>query len=129
MLPDIPAVYFLYVKEDEPIYIGQSQSLSKRLNYAHHHGDVFLKTQGLKIAWLYVTNKGALPDIEGAMIRKYRPKLNTKIPRVVKLSPRLPHISVYPDDAKRIKKLKKQFITNPETIKAALDSLTKKVNP
>ncbi|HEY9874498.1 MAG TPA: GIY-YIG nuclease family protein [Candidatus Obscuribacterales bacterium] len=74
-LPRVPAIYFCISESDEILYIGRTINLASR--WQQHHRYSQLQTMGqVKLAWLQVSSPAYLPDMEKALIMRYKPRLN-----------------------------------------------------
>lgn len=78
--PQVSCIYFAIDSLGVIFYIGRTGNLCRR--WCDHHRIGQLKQiEGIKIAWLQVSEPSLLPEIERAMIRWFTPVLNkTNIP-------------------------------------------------
>jgi len=74
-LPNCAAIYFVLDSDDVALYIGQSIALSRRW-MAHHRAKQLQGLEGIRIAWLEVSDTALLDDIEQACIDHFAPSLN-----------------------------------------------------
>jgi len=74
-LPDCVSIYFVIDKDDVILYVGQSISLAQRW-MAHHCTKQLQGIENVRIAWLEVSEKALLDDIEQACIDYFGPSLN-----------------------------------------------------
>lgn len=74
-LPSRPGIYFVLDLSGNVRYIGLSKNL--RIRWARHHKSKILQeVEGVKIAYLIVSNTSLLAEIEVALIRHFKPDLN-----------------------------------------------------
>lgn len=74
-LPTISGVYFVFNEHDEPLYVGQSENIRRRLTRTHHCHDDMEKQENVFIAWLGVA-KGDLLSMEKHFISSLNPAWN-----------------------------------------------------
>ena len=79
-LPEISGIYFAIDSQGFIQYIGRSVNIQRRwLN--HHRQPNLEQQQGIKIAWLEISDHSLLPEIEKALIEYFKPPLNGYIKR------------------------------------------------
>lgn len=78
-LPHIPAIYFVLNVAGTVLYIGRTVSLKQRF-LAHHKKAYFLTEGTVHIAWFLCEDVALLDEIERALIRHFRPRLNRARP-------------------------------------------------
>ena len=76
-LPKISWIYFVLSKNGKVNYIGRTNNLKKRWQ-VHHILDQFKEDVEAKIAWLEVSDRSLLPEIEKALIKWFKPSLNRR---------------------------------------------------
>jgi len=85
MLPKTPGIYFAIDSQGTIQYIGRSVDINQRWKQ-HHRCDQLEKVGEVQIAWLEVSDTRLLSPIEKALIKWFRPPLNSEpLP-----SPKLP---------------------------------------
>lgn len=74
--PACSAVYLVVGEDKKVLYIGRTVNLSQRWK-THHRYSVFRAINGIRLAWLEVTDLYLLPPIEEALIKYFKPPNNT----------------------------------------------------
>lgn len=74
-LPECPGIYFVIDKDCSVLYIGKADNLRRRWNKWHHRFDQAAEN-GAKVAWMQVSSKILLFDIEKALIQYFQPTAN-----------------------------------------------------
>ena len=75
LLPKSPGIYFVIDSEKRIQYIGRSGSLHQRWSQ-HHRIKEFRKQKSMKIVYLKINELSLLPEIEKALIKWFKPRLN-----------------------------------------------------
>jgi predicted GIY-YIG superfamily endonuclease len=73
-LPSCQCVY-LVCQDDQVLYIGQSLNLVNRWKQ-HHHYATLKVMEDVKIAWIEISDRSLLREIESALIEWFKPTLN-----------------------------------------------------
>lgn len=76
-LPQESGIYFAIDTENVVQYIGLSKNIQRRW-LQHHRYDVLATIDGVRIAYLLVSDVTLLPEIEAALIEWFQPILNGK---------------------------------------------------
>lgn len=74
-LPKTPGIYFAIDADETIQYIGMSKNINTRW-FANHRYSELLEIEGMRLAWLEVSDEKLLPHIERALIQYFKPKLN-----------------------------------------------------
>ncbi len=74
-VPPCPALYFVLTLANEVCYIGRAMSLKARWRYHHRLMD-FWDIDGLRIAWVSVSDPALLPALERACLAYFQPSMN-----------------------------------------------------
>lgn len=74
-LPERPLVYLVLNSENDVLYVGQSRNGKARWG-GHHKLKVLQEMQGIRIAWIEVSELFLLKLIEDALIEWLEPSLN-----------------------------------------------------
>lgn len=77
-LPEVPCIYFVMISQGIIQYIGRTNNLRRRWQQHHRLGQLE-KYQQVKIAWLLVNDGSLLPEIEKALIKRFKPYLNQSV--------------------------------------------------
>jgi excinuclease UvrABC nuclease subunit len=74
-LPPVACIYFAIDSMGQIQYVGRSANLRNRWTI-HHRTNQLKQLEGVKIAWLEVSDPSLLPEIEAALINWFTPLLN-----------------------------------------------------
>jgi GIY-YIG catalytic domain len=80
-LPTFSCLYFVIEDKQHIVYIGQSCNVRRRWRVHHIKSDLcdlnnLESARRVRIAWLEASDIDSLPQLERAMIRRFRPRLN-----------------------------------------------------
>ena len=75
-LPSVPGIYFVLDASADVRYIGLSKDLRARW-MAHHKYDAFQSLGAISVAYLTVSDISLLSSIEVALIKHFKPDMNT----------------------------------------------------
>lgn len=75
-LPKLPGIYFAIDSLDRVQYIGQSENLYRRWLDHSRYSD-FKRIGKVRIAYLFISSKELLPQVEAALIYYFNPSLNS----------------------------------------------------
>ncbi len=75
-LPERPLVYLVLNVENKVLYVGQTQNGKARWSGGHHKLKALREMQGIRIAWIEVSELFLLKLIEDALIQCLEPLLN-----------------------------------------------------
>ena len=73
--PKVPVIYFALSQKNEVLYIGQSVNMPGRWN-SHHRLKKLEEIGDVKIAWLEVSDRAMLPELELSLINRFNPIFN-----------------------------------------------------
>lgn len=76
-LPKCAGLYLVISFTGEVLYVGQSTNLNKRW-LSHHRQAELEKIEGVRIAWIEVTDTTLLMSIESALIKHFEPYFNQR---------------------------------------------------
>lgn len=74
--PACPAIYLVVGEDQKVLYIGRTVNLRQRWK-THHKYSAFSGINGVRLAWLEVTDLYLLPPIEEGLIKHFKPPHNT----------------------------------------------------
>lgn len=86
-LPEVSGIYFLINNQGVIQYIEQSINLKQRWQ-RHHRLSQLEELSDVRIAWLEVSDRSLLLEIEKALIHWFKPLLNRRRVRKIKITKR-----------------------------------------
>lgn len=77
-LPECAGVYIVFDADSVVLYVGRSVNIRARWT-SHHRRKDLQAIDGIRIAWIEVTDVLLLPTFEAGLIARFNPKLNFSI--------------------------------------------------